>query len=155
MGVKLKSPRFVREDVLNRDLMLKMLKAEDALYFAPEGQAHLMYHGGITSLEGIKVIQREILNQFGFDTDDESVKNYRTVIDEYYKSPIEYDSEIMNSVVYLRENRLLYYTLPNPQVGDIISDVPLQTISNTPTSLINILKSIIKPYTILAAFSMS
>ena len=56
------------------------------------------------SLDVEKMINRIVLNYFGFDTSNESVENYRTIFRTYFKSPNDYDVEVINSVHYMREN---------------------------------------------------
>jgi len=143
---------FTQEDLHNRELVLKMLRAEDQLFMSELGQEHLTNHGGLYSLEGNKVLQREILKQHGFTYDDDSLHYYRSVIHEYYNSPTDYDEDVMNSVVYLRENRLLYYTTPKPQPGDSFIDVDLLTLNKNKVKLSSLLT---KPRTLVAAFSVS
>lgn len=149
---------FTQDNIANRALMLNMLRKEDELYFSSIGQEHLSAHGGASSIEGGKVLQRAILSDFGFDTSDSSLANYRTVIHHYYRSPTDYDKEIMASVVYLRENKLLYYTTPKPVTGQPYIDVPIYHSNGTKTRLKNIIASAKlqqKQYLICAAFSLS
>ena len=83
-----------------------MLKYEDKLYLSESGQQLLANYGSnTTSLEASKIIQRLTLNHFGFSSNDDSLKVYRTI----YRTFSD-DSEIMSSVFYMRENRCLYYT---------------------------------------------
>lgn len=128
MGRQKDGRPFTKEDLHNRDLVLTMLKAEDELFMSDLGQEHLRRHGGIYTIESNKVMQREILKQHGFLTDDDSLSNYRSVIHVYYRSPTDYDKEVMNSVVYLRENHLLYYPTVKPQPGQDYIDVELLTL---------------------------
>lgn len=114
---------FGPEHLHDRDLILRMLKAEDQLYFSKMGQEHIAEHGGNTSTESGKVLQRAVLLRFGFDPSEESIRTYRSVIHHYYKSATDYDKEIMDSVVYLRENKLLYYTTDKPLIGSTYKDV--------------------------------
>lgn len=146
---------FREEQLKNRKLVLGMLRAEDKLYMSDLGQEHINSHGGIYSLESGKIIQRAILKRFGYQYDDESLKNYRSVIHHYYKSPHDYDKEVMSSVVYLRENRLLYYKTPLPCVGDIYKDVPLTDLKGNVINLSDIIKGSLKKFVILAAYSLN
>lgn len=145
---------FTQQHLKDRKLMLSLLKQEDDLFLSDLGQNHMTLHGGLYSLENNKALQRKVLLDNGFQTDDTSLKNYRSVIHHYYHSATDYDKEIMNSVVYLRENRLLYYTTPKPQAGDHLIDLDvLDLTGNHKVTLSSLISQ--KPYTILAAFSTS
>lgn len=147
---------FTIDDLYNRKLMLEMLRKEDELFMSKLGQEHLTQHGGLTSLEGNKVLQRDILNRFGYLADDDSLRLYRSVIHVYYKSPQEYDREIMNSVVYLRENRLLYYDTMKPRIGQKYVDVDLLTLDGTETvKLSSLMPPKPKTKLLVASFSTS
>jgi len=106
-------------------------------------------------LEGNKVIQREILTCFEFNSSDENLDMYRNAINVYYKNSRECDKEIMNSVVYLRENRLLYYDTPKITIGDKYPDVKLFDLKGNITMLSSIIESKVHSKTLLAAFSTS
>lgn len=121
---------FRDEDIQNRDLILRMLKYEDELYMSEEGQNLLKqrYMQNISSLEGGKTIQRRTLQHFGYDSTDEDLAKYRTIFYNYYNSPTDYDEDVLKSVYYMRENRLLYYTTPKPQVLEEVPNVELYEI---------------------------
>lgn len=57
-------------------------------------------------------LQRMTLARFGFSTDDASLENYRGIFRAYIHSPYEYDAGVMASVIYMHENKLLYYRAP-------------------------------------------
>ena len=147
---------FTNDFILDRDLILEMLQYEDKLYMSKEGQEILGHYGmeNTTSLEGGKTIQRKTLDHFGFDTSDESVKNYRTIFQYYYHSPTNYDKEVMNSVVYFRANKCLYYTTPVLNIGDIIPDCSVVKLDEPAEQVM--LKSLLGyNKTLICAFSSS
>lgn len=147
---------FTRDDLHNRALILEMLQAEDNLFMSELGQEHLTHHGGLYSLEVNRVLQREILAQYGFQSDDESLSNYRSIIHVYYRSPTDYDHEVMNSVVYLRENRLLYYKTTKPQQGEPFVDVEILSLDGKDkVKLSQLIMDSTKPRMLVAAFSTS
>lgn len=125
MGVSTGGIEFSQDHVRNRDLILKMLKAEEQLYMSKLGQEHILNHGGLSSLDNVKTLQRQILKEFKFNPSNTSLDNYRTIIQTYYRSPDDYDQEIMSSVVYLRENRLLYYKTSKPEIRQTYIDLPV------------------------------
>jgi hypothetical protein len=67
-------PAFNLGNLLDRELMLRMLQAEDKLYMSNLGQELIKAHGGNISVESGKVLQRSILRNFGFQGSDEDVK---------------------------------------------------------------------------------
>lgn len=155
MGIQSEVMPFTQANLQDKSLILDMLKAEDKLFFSSHGQEHLQSHGSIYNTESGKVIQREILKQYGFSTDDDSLKTYRLIIQEYYRSPTDYDKEVLDSVVYLRENKLLYYTTPKILVGKEYKDAELKTLDNIDITLSQIVGTCLKPYLLCAAFSLS
>jgi hypothetical protein len=111
---------FTNESIKNKQLMLDMLNFEDKYYFSNIGQSIMGDIGknNIFSLDGSKTIQRITLFNFGFSSTDQDLATYRTIFHNYYNSPTDYDSDILSSVYYMRENRLLYYTTPKLSIGD-------------------------------------
>jgi hypothetical protein len=119
---------FTQTELKDRDLIIKMLKFEDTLIndekFGQEIYRNEL-NGKGTSLEPQFIIQRTVLDHFGFDTSDDSLTTYREIFRTYYKSPFEYDKEVLDSVTYMRENRCVYYKTPEIKVGDKIPDVKI------------------------------
>lgn len=156
MGLDDEQREFTADLLDNRDLVLSMLKYEDALYLSAEGQKIIgdPYMNNVWSLEGGKTIQRKTLGNFGFTSSDASVATYRSIFRHYYKSPNEYDAEILGSVYYMRENRLLYYKTPELKIGDSVPDCDLYMLDGTTTTNLH---SVLNPdkITILAGFSTS
>jgi hypothetical protein len=143
--------------IKNKELILNMLKHEDELFLSEEGQNFLNEYGNnITSLEGSKSIQRQILNNFGFESQDSDLKNYRSIFDNYYNSSKDYDADILNSVYYMRENRCLYYKSEPLKINQEIPNVDVYGLDGeTINDLHLVIKSKKYDKTILAAFSLS
>lgn len=136
---------FTDEDLHNRSLIIQMLRYEDQLFFS---EAQELYKNpsfnNFTSIEVQKTIQRKTLANFGFDTSDQSLDTYRTIVQVYWRGPDDYDKKVLDSVVYLRANKLLYYTYPTPTIGDQAIDINLyqldkkekqSTVEQIPTKL--------------------
>lgn len=123
---------FTQDDVKNRSLIIEMLKMEDQLYFTT-GQEMMKnkYYNPLLTLEPQLALQRQVLTNFGFSTDDVSLGNYRQIVKHYWKGPFNYDQEVLNSVVYLRCNKLLYYQQPEIKVGQTAQDVSLLKLNGT------------------------
>ena len=118
MGIKNNLISFEEIHIADKDLILRMLRYEDALFLSKAGQTFLHEYGmNITSLEGCKSIQRMTLNNFGFQSMESDLKRYRTIFHHYYKSSADYDSDILNAVFYMRENKCLYYKTAPIELG--------------------------------------
>lgn len=81
--------------------------------------------GAGASLEPEYKIHRLVLRHFGFHTTDDDVEVYRTIFAHYYRSPTDYDKQVMQSVTYFRENKQVFYTTPQPSVGQVLPDARL------------------------------
>lgn len=118
---------FTTAEALKKEVVLAMLRAEDALIYSPEGQA--MYSafgsGRLVSFDVEEAMARKILSRFGYATDDASLRRYRSINQLYYKSAKDHDVDVLRAVVYLRENKVLQFTLPKPDIGDALPDVAL------------------------------
>ena len=154
---------FTENDILNRELILRVLKYEDELYLSEQGQTIMrdVCKNNIFSLDGGKTIQRMTLQYFGYSSTLEDLKHYRTIFHHYYNSPKDYDKEILASVFYMRENRLLYYTTPKLEVGDNAINTELlelelegQNIDNA-TTLFDVMLEYPNKKHIICAFSLS
>jgi len=157
MGLGKTLKPFTQETIKNKELILQLLKYEDDYYLSNEGQKLLIDRGNnITSLAGSKTIQMMTLNHFGFESDESSLANYRTIFHNYYKSSTDYDKDVLQSVFYMRENRCLYYTTKEIPVGDPIPDVELFKLDgSTKCNLHQIIKESDFDKVIVAGFSMS
>lgn len=147
---------FTEEEVKNRDLVIRMLRYEDSLGKGGIGREIYTseHYLPLRSLTPEKTLNRLVLDHFGFSSDDSSVENYRTIFSYYYRSPTDYDEEVLSSVYYMRHNRLMYYTTPAPQVGERYTDVPLYDLEGEETRLSHLLEGGNR-YTFVAAFSTS
>lgn len=149
--------KFTNEIIFNRDLIIEMLKYEDKVIHGDLGKK--IYNDNsyehYTTHEAMYAIHRIVLSEFGFNTTDEDVKNYRKIFQSYYTSPQVYDKEVMNSVSYMRENKCLYYTGVDYVIGDTFEDVKLYDLSGKESiSLFDRIKNDDK-YTFVGAFSTS
>ncbi len=144
---------FTQEDVKNKELILKMLKCEDDLYLGNYGQCAFKSKYNKNGDAHLSV-QRQVLNNFGYNSMDEDLTNYRAIINQYYHGSTDYDEEVMGSVVYLRENKCLYYTVPEIKVGDIYPNCRVYELNGkTETSLYNVMEGYDK--VMVGAFSTS
>jgi len=149
---------FTKEHVLDKNLVIEMLKYEEELTKSDIGQS--LYQNPLNkpliSLNVEKTLNRMTLTKFGFNTDDDSVETYRTIFKTYYKSPIDYDAEVLNSVHYMRENKCVYYKNPDLKIGDKIQDCIVTGIDGQiQTSLYDILNKEKSNYVMIGAFSLS
>jgi hypothetical protein len=148
---------FTNEVILNRNLIIEMLKYEDKIIHGDLGQK--IYNDNsyehYTSHEAMYAIHRIVLSEFGFKTNDSDVSNYRKIFIKYYKSPSDYDKEVMDSVSYMRENKCLYYVGKDFKIGDFFEDVKVFNLDGvTKVSLFDKIKADDK-YTLVGAFSTS
>ena len=148
---------FTKKELHNKELIIKMLEYEDSIIHGDLG--YKIYSDPtmktLTSLDSQYVIQRIVLMKFGFDTAEESLNTYRDIGRTYYRSPTDYDSDVMKSVTYLRENRLLYYKTHNPQPGEKIPNCNLLTVSGDKIDLYEYIKGLNTDLVMLHAFSTS
>jgi hypothetical protein len=100
-------------------------------------------------------MHRITLNAFGFKTNDEDIQNYRKIFKNYYNSPTDYDKEVIESVTYMRENKCIYYTGKNYDVGESYENVELYELNGK--HKVNLFDKINPKdnYTIVGAFSNS
>ncbi len=143
---------FSLEHLQDRNLILRMLKYEDDTYKGKYGQDVFKQNEEI--LISQLIIQRHVLKYFNFNSDNISLENYRKICEYYYHGPTDYDEEIMNSVLYLRENRCLYYTTPSLHVNDTYPNCDIYNLDGTTkTDLYKEMQGYDK--VLVAAFSMS
>ena len=157
MGIKNNLISFEETHIKDRDLILRMLKYEDKLFLSNQGQKFLQEYGeNTTSLEGSKSIQRMTLNNFGFESTEQDLKKYRTIFHHYYVNSLNYDTEILNSVYYMRENKCLYYKSKPIELGIQIPNTNVYGLDGTTQyDLHQLIRSKNYSKTILAAFSLS
>ena len=148
---------FTNEIILNRNLIIEMLKYEDKVIHSDLGKN--IYNDNsyehYTTHEAMYAIHRIVLSEFGFKTDDDNVKTYRKIFQTYYSSPLVYDKEVMDSVSYMRENKCLYYSGKDYGVGDKFEDIKLYDLSGKNEVMLFDKINNDDKYTFAAAFSTS
>ena len=103
-----------------------------------------------------KTINRIVLNHFGYNTEDSDVETYRTIFRTYFRSPDDYDKEVIELVHYMRENRCVYYKSKPMKINDIIPDCTLYKLDGkTKINMYEIINKKRHNYTVVAAFSLS
>jgi hypothetical protein len=134
---------FTVDELSNRDLVIRMLKWESEFMCSEEGQQRYrtIGSGQFTSLDNEYAFNRRVLREFGFITNDNSVANYRRIFQTYFRSPTDYDTEVIQASHYMRNNRCVFYTTPEIHIGDQIPDVPLLTNGNQPITLYDAIKN--------------
>jgi len=152
-----KLKKFTKGDVINRNLVIDMLKYEDNLAKSETGQQFYknFLNKPHNSLIVEKLLNRMVLDHFGFDTSDESLENYRSIFLTYYQSPNNYDKEVIDSVYYMRDNKCIYCEAPILSVGDKIPNCKLYKINGVDTITLYDTINSEAPYTLIAAFSLS
>lgn len=126
------SKEFGECELHMRELVINMLTWESEYMCSPEGQNRYKAKGSgqFTSLDNEYSFNRRVLREFGFSTNDISVSNYRRIFQTYFRSPYDYDVEVINASHYMRNNRCVFYTSPELQIGDQIPNVPLLTLKS-------------------------
>ena len=120
---------FTSRHLVDRDLIIKMLKYEDSIILSPVGiEIRKLYPDG---LDSDIIINKITLNNFDFKRDHKSLQNYRKIFRTYYKSPSEYDKEVMDSVAYMRENKCVFYKLPEPQIGEVLPNCDIYKLNDS------------------------
>jgi len=145
------------DHVKDRNLVLKMLQYEDTLIKSKRGQEvyRNVCNKPLVSLKHEYTIQRIVLNAFGFTNDDEAVETYREIFRTYYNSPTDYDKEVLSSVVYMRENKCVYYTSKKLRNGQTIPNVNILSLDGiTTVSVYDVVKGKY-PECIIALFTNS
>ena len=150
--------KFEQKDVNNKSLVILMLKYEEQLTKSEFGQSLYknILNRPLVSLNVEKTLNRLTLSHFDFDTSDENVEMYRNIFRTYFKSPTDYDKDVINSVHYMRENKHVFYNNKEIKVGDIIPNCDLFDYNSmNKSSLYDILGERKSNHTIMAAFSLS
>ncbi len=152
------SKNITTDDILNKDLVISMLKYEESLTKSDVGKS--LYSNPLnlplvtSNIE--KTLNRLTLSQFGFSTSDESVEIYRTIFKTYFAGPTDYDKDVINSSHYMRENKCVFYEQPILKIGDIIPNVELYKIDGKDkVMLYDILHTNRAKRTVIAGFSLS
>lgn len=146
--------QFTDSDVANKELVLQMLQFEDSVIKGPIGRSiYEKTTNRFSTSKPEKKINMLVLSKFGFDTSKLSVRTYRTIFKHYYRSPTDFDVDIINAVVYFRENRRNFYTSPKLNINDLLPDLACYTIDETLTTIRELAGTFTK--LIVAGFSMS
>jgi hypothetical protein len=124
---KLQFIEFTQEHLLDRDLIIRMLKHEEDIATSQWGQKR--YKDPLNrvsiSLDNEYAFNRRTLHDFGFSNSDQSVQNYRTIFRTYFKDPLNYDKEVIGSSYYMRNNRCVYYTAKPILAGELLPNCRL------------------------------
>ena len=148
--------KFTIENVKDKQLVINMLQYEDSIIKGDIGKS--IYEDTsfehYSSLEPMYVIHRIVLNTFNFETCDDDIDNYRKIFAYYYKSPSEYDYDVINSVAYMKENKCVFYTNKDFNIHDTFENIDMYDLKK---NKINLFDKINKEdnYTIIGAFSNS
>jgi hypothetical protein len=147
--------KITKKHIHDEDLVIKMLKHEEILAKGDFGKK--LYtnelNNPLTSLTCEKTLNRKTLSDFGFKNDDESVEMYRSIFRTYYKSPTNYNKNVIDSSYYMRGNRCVFFTSKKLRLGDELPDCELFTIENKSLSLHDIIDE--DKITVVAGFSLS
>jgi hypothetical protein len=147
---------FTDEHINNKELVKTMLTYEDTIIHGDIGKeiyADDSYEH-FSTLEAMYTIHRIVLNFFNFKNTDDDILNYRKIFSRYYKSPNDYDEDVINCVTYMRENKCVFYKGKDYNIGDTFENIVVLT---TNKDKVNILDKINKDdnYTFVGAFSNS
>lgn len=147
--------KFTLETLKERDLIINMLKYEDSIIRGETGKKIYTNptYNYTKSFDAEHAIIRLVLDNFDFETDDSAIENYNKIFKTYYNSPTDYDSEVLKSVAYMRENKCVYYTKPEIKVGDTINNCLLYDVDGNKTSIIESLGEF--EHAFIAGFSNS
>jgi hypothetical protein len=145
---------FTTEHVLDRALILRMLKFEDNYGRTTGQEIYKVYTSH--NLEPGYAINRKVLSHFGFTTTLKDVETYRGIFSAYYNSPTNYDEEVLNSVYYMKNNKCVFYTKDKLTINDTIRDCNLLTTIGNDVTLFDAIDRY-RPFNqiFLCAFSMS
>lgn len=149
---------FTKENVADKELVIKMLNYEDLIAKSDIGKN--LYadptNGALVTLNVEKILNRLTLTEFGFSTRDSDVETYRTIFATYYRSPTDFDADVLNAVYYMRENKCVYYQQPALKISDLIPDCPLYELNGaTATTLFEVINKKPSKFTLIGAFSLS
>ncbi len=148
---------FTLDHAKTKALVMQLLQFEDA--YGKSHSALELYSSKLSkphTLAPIYAIHRHVLSKFGFNTSDESVENYRTIFLNFYKSPTDYDEDVINCVYYMRNNKCVFYTKPKPIVGDKLTDCELVGLDGVSTvALSELMRMRAFKYYLVCSFSLS
>lgn len=96
---------FSLETIRDKKLILKMLEHEESIIYGDIGK--IIYddysNEHLCFIEFQMAIHKIVLKDFNFSNKESDIQNYRMIFSYYYKSPNNYDKDIINAVSYLRE----------------------------------------------------
>ena len=128
---------FTGDKLSDRLLIIAMLQFEDSIILGQKGKE--LYsnprYKSLSSLKVDKTINRIVLTHFGFSNKDSDVENYRKIFRTYYRSPTDYDAEVLKSVAYMRENKCMFYLGKEINIGDKIPDSTVFRLDGKKTSI--------------------
>ena len=144
--------KIIDSDLENVDLIVEMLKYEEALTRSDIGQTMYKnkFNKSITSLFVEKALNRMTLFNFGFNTSDENVEMYRTIYKKHKDNKL-----VTDSVYYMRNNKCLWYKMPLLTLGYTILNCNLFDKSQKLTSLFDIYSETKSEYMVLTPFSLT
>lgn len=118
---------FTNDNVLDRDLVIRMLQHEEIIATSDWGQNHYRdpFSRVSISLDNEYAFNRKTLSDYGFNTSNENVANYRTIFRTYFKDPDNYDKEVINASYYMRNNRCIFYRSIPLKGGDLLPNCRL------------------------------
>lgn len=147
---------FSLDHVKNKDLVIEMLRFEEKYNNSKEGQ--LIYKTKMNNTSATffsnETISRKVLSHFGFNTSNESLEAYYNIFRTYFKSPFDYDKDVINSSFYMRNNKCIFYTMPELVAGDKMKNCNLLTLSGDPMTLFDVLPKDFN-YCFVGGFSLS
>lgn len=148
---------FTYDDIKNKELVINMLKYEESFAKSEEGQNLYKDISNVPykSLTIEKIFNRKTLLKFSFDSNEKNVEMYRTIFRTYYKSPDDYDKEVLDASYYMRENRCVYYKSKKLQIDDDIIDCELYLLDGKKTTKLFDVIDKNCDYNMICAFSLS
>lgn len=151
--------QFTNDDVLNKELVIKMLCYEEELMRSEKGQNMYrnLYNRPYISLTNEYAFNRMVLNHFEFSSDEKSVEMYRNIFRTYFNSPTDYDKDVIESSFYMRNNKCVFYQAPKINVNDKLPNCDLYHLDGTTKTTLHDVINTEKPFekAIVAAFSLS
>lgn len=148
-------PPFI--NLQDKQLVIEILTYEESLTKSDFGKQLYQnkFNRPFVSLDIETSIIKLVLNHFGFNTSEQSVSNYRSIFKTYFRSALDYDKDVINSVHYMRENKCVFYQSKEIKNNDIIPNCNLYLDDGqSETTLYDIIKEESR-YTMICAFSLT
>ncbi len=118
------------ESLTNRETLLEMLQAEDKIRRSQEIQE--LYDQLKNNLELENVLQKNLLQSFGFEPTEENLLRYRRTRVFYAD-----DQEIKNAVMYIKYDIMKKGDL---RINDLAPDINLYHLDGSQTNLLEFMK---------------